>query len=108
MSVVAALQDMFTTPELTHPVQLGGVGVTVRGFLNTSAELETLAGLEIQHVGPVLFLRKGELPGLQQDASILVGAIGAASAAGGRTYVVHRLDPIEDGLILACALGGGR
>lgn len=106
MTVAAALQDMFSVPELTHPVTLGAA--SARGYLNESGELMPFGGAEVQSVGPVLFLQKDRLAGLAQGVTVTIGTLGASSAAGGRSYRVHRLDPIEDGLILACTIGGGR
>lgn len=106
MSIAAALQDMFSVPELTHPVQLGAE--STRAYLNESGELMPFGGADIQIVGPVLYIRKDTLPALAQGSVVTVGALGASTATGGRDYRVHRLDPIEDGLILACTIGGGR
>ncbi len=106
MSVTAALQEMFAVPELTVPVALGAA--SVRGYLDDGSELVAFAGAELQHDGPVLFLRKDSLAGLQQNVTVVVGTLGAASAVGGRNYRVHKLIPVEDGLIQACTLGGGR
>lgn len=97
---------MFAVPELTVPVSLGS-GST-RGYLDSGGTLVPLAGTELQRIGTVLHLLKGSLPGLAENASVTVGAVGAESAAGGTTYRITAIDPIDDGLILACQLGGGR
>lgn len=104
--VAAALQEMFSIPELTVPVQLGAVAT--RGYLDSAGTMVPLTGTDLQRIGTVLYLRKDSLPGLAEQASVTVGALGAASAAGGRTYRIGAMEPIEDGLIVACQLGGGR
>lgn len=106
MTVLAALQDMFTVAELTVPVQLGAV--TVRGIYDETGEVASLAGLGVQRVEPLLFLVKGALAGLKEQDTLTLGALGAVTAAGGRVLRVGKIDPIQDGLLLACQLGGGR
>lgn len=97
---------MFTIAELTHPVTLGGVDT--RGIYDESGELMPLAGAEVQHVGPVLYVVKGALPALTEGTSLVLGTLGADDSVGGRAYQVHRVDPVHDGLILAITIGGGR
>lgn len=104
--VAAALQEMFGIPELTVPVQLGAVAT--RGYLDSAGTMVPLAGTDLQRIGTMLYLQKGSLPGLAEHVNVTVGALGAASAAGGRTYRIGAMEPIEDGLIVACQLGGGR
>ncbi|MHB1297291.1 MAG: head-tail joining protein [Gemmatimonadaceae bacterium] len=106
MSVVAALTEMFACAELTHPVTLGAA--RARGIYDEAGELMPAGTMQVQVVGPVLFLQKGSLAGLTEQSRITLGEVGAASAAGGREYVVHELNPIQDGQIIACRLGGGR
>lgn len=106
MSVPAALQDMFSVAELTHPVQLGDQ--TVRGYYDKTGEIASLAGLQVQSIEPLLFLIAGALPALTEQATITLGALGATSAAGGTSYRVHHIDPVQDGLVLACRIGSGR
>jgi hypothetical protein len=106
VSVTADLAAMFAVPELTVPVSLGS-GST-RGYLDSGGMMVPLAGTELQRIGTVLHLIKGSLPGLAENVSVTVGAVGAASADGGTTYRITAIEPIEDGLMLACQLGGGR
>lgn len=107
MSVVAALMDMFSCVELTTPVTLGAA--SARGLYDESGELVPFAGEEIQRIGPVLFLRKDSLAGLVAGVSIQLGALGGANGTSdGRVWKVHGVDPMQDGLIVACRLGGGR
>lgn len=106
MTVVAALQDMFACVELTHPVALGAA--SARGIYDEAGTLLPAGTLEAQVIGPVLYLVKGSLAGLTEQASITLGVLGAASAVGGRVYRVHHIDPLQDGLVVACQLGGGR
>lgn len=106
MSVSATLQDMFSVPELTVPVQLGGA--STRGFLDSAGGMIPLSGTEIQRIGTVLFLRKDSLLGLTENVTVAVGALGAASAVGGKNYRVGTIDPVDDGLIVACPLSAGR
>lgn len=105
--VAAALQEMFGIPELTVPVRFGALDV--RGFLDESGQLIPLAGTELQRIGKMLYLIESDVPGLAAGASLTVGALGAATADGGKTYrLTQPPEPIDDGLILAVALGGGR
>lgn len=104
--VHAALQDVFACPELTVPVQLG-TGTT-RGFLDSGGTFVPLAGTDLQRMGTVLYLQKDSLPGLAEGVSLTVGALGAATVAGGRPYRAGPVEPIDDGLIVACPLGSGR
>lgn len=104
--VVAALLEMFAVPELTNPVQLGAA--TARGFVDSAGQFVPLAGTDVRQVGTVLYLPKGALPGLAQDAELVIGEVGAETAAGGKTYTAGEPSPIDDGLILAVPLGSGR
>lgn len=105
--VAAALQEMFGIPELTVPVRFGALDV--RGFLDEAGQLVPLAGTELQRIGTVLYLVKADVPGLAVGAVLTVGALGAADATGGKVYRLSQPpEPIDDGLILACQLGGGR
>lgn len=106
MTVLAALQDMFSVPELTIPVQLGAV--TVRGYYDETGEMASLAGLNVQSIEPLLFLVKDSLTGLKEQDALTLGALGATSVAGGRVVRVGKIDPVQDGLVLACRVGGGR
>lgn len=106
MSVLAALQDMMSVPELTVPVQFGDA--SARGLFDQAGTEIPLGRAEIQISGPVLFVAKGALPALDVEVEILVGELGAASAASGRRYQVHQINPVQDGLVLACQIGGGR
>lgn len=106
MSVRAALLEMFTVAELTHPVQLGAA--TARGLYDETGEVASLAGLQVQSVVPLLFLVADTLTGLAQNAQLTLGGLGASTAAGGRVFRVHQIDPIQDGQLVACQLGGGR
>lgn len=106
MSVVAALTEMFACAELTHPVTLGAA--SARGIYDETGEMVPLAGLEMQVIGPMLYVRKGALAALEQGVDVTLGEIGAASASGGRTLRAHRVMPVHDGQILALQLGGGR
>lgn len=106
MSVAAALLDMLSTLELTVPVTLGAA--SARGMYDEAGELVPAGATQVQAIGPVLYLAKGALAGLDEQVDVVVGTVGASSAAGGRTYRVHQIDPMQDGLLLACRLGGGR
>jgi hypothetical protein len=106
MSVDAALLEMFAVPELTVPVSLGAA--SARGFWDEAGELMPAGATQVQVVGPILHLKKGSLAGLTQNVRVTVGDVGAASAAGGKQYIVHSIDPIQDGLIDSCRVGGGR
>lgn len=106
MTVVAALQDMFACVELTHPVTLGAA--SARGIYDEAGTLLPAGTLEAQIIGPMLYLVKGSLAGLTEQVDVTLGALGAADAVGGRIYRVHHIDPLQDGLVLACHLGGGR
>lgn len=98
---------MFAIPELTHPVSLGA-GST-RGILDSAGAVVPLAATELQRIGTVLYLQKDSLPGLASDVLLTVGDVGAATAVGGKQYrVAGDPEPVDDGLILACALGTGR
>jgi hypothetical protein len=100
------LAAMFAIPELTVPVSLGDA--SARGYWDEAGELMPAGATQVQVVGPILHLIKGSLAGLTQNVRVTVGAVGAASAAGGKQYVVHSIDPIQDGLIDSCRVGGGR
>lgn len=105
--VAAALQEMFSLPELTVPVRFGALDV--RGFLDEAGQLVPLAGTELQRIGTVLYLVKADVPGLALGATLTVGALGAVTADGGKAYRLSQPpEPVDDGLILAVALGGGR
>ena len=105
--IAAALQEVFSVPELTVPVRFGALDV--RGFLDEGGQLVPLAGTELQRIGTMLYLVKSQVPNLDVGATLLVGALGAADAVGGKTYRLSQPpEPIDDGLILAVALGGGR
>lgn len=106
MSVLTALQDMFTCAELTHPVSLGVA--SARGIYDETWTVVPAGTLDVQVVGPMLYLVKDALAGLEEQVTVTVGALGAASAAGGRSLRVHRIEPVQDGLVLACHVGGGR
>jgi hypothetical protein len=106
VSVYAALLDMLGTPELTVPVSLGAA--SARGFYDEAGELVPAGSTQLQQIGPVLYLAKDSLAGLAENVSVVVGALGAASALGGRTFKVHQIDPMQDGLVLGCRIGGGR
>jgi hypothetical protein len=106
VSVSSDLAAVFSIPELTVPVQLGAAGT--RGFLDSAGATVPLAATEIQRIGTVLYLQKDSLAGLTEQASVIVGALGAATVAGGTSYRIASIDPVDDGLILACVLGGGR
>lgn len=106
MSLASDLADMLSIPELTNPVQLGAA--STRGILDSQGAVVPLAATELQRIGTVLYLQKDSLPGLTENVSVIVGALGAATAAGGTTYRIASIDPVDDGLILACPLGGGR
>jgi hypothetical protein len=106
VTVIAALSATFATRVLTSPVTLGDA--STRGFYDEAGELMPAGTMQVQVVGPVLFLQKGSLAGLTENSRITVGEVGAASADGGRQYVVHELNPIQDGQIIACRIGGGR
>lgn len=105
--VASALQEMFSVPELTVPVRFGALDV--RGFLDEGGQIVPLAGTELQRIGTMLYLIKASVPGLAVGATLLVGALGAASATGGKPYRLSQPpEPIDDGLILAVPIGGGR
>lgn len=105
--VASALQEMFSVPELTVPVTFGALDV--RGFLDEAGQVVPLAGTELQRIGTMLYLIKAEVPGLAAGSTLTVGTLGAASAAGGKVYrLTQPPEPIDDGLMLAVTLGGGR
>ena len=105
--VASALQEMFSVPELTVPVRFGSLDV--RGFLDEAGQVVPLAGTELQRIGTVLYLVKADVPGLAVGHTLLVGALGAADATGGKQYRLSQPpEPIDDGLMLAVTLGGGR
>ncbi|MBX3173276.1 MAG: hypothetical protein KF709_02635 [Gemmatimonadaceae bacterium] len=106
MSLAAMVADMLSIPELTHPVTLGGAGT--RGIVDEQGSMIPIAGTEGQRIGRTLYVQKDAVPGIAQGATVVVGALGAASAADGRTYLLGPVEPIDDGLLLACQLGGGR
>lgn len=107
MSVAAALAEMFSVQEITHPVRLAGA--ETRGILDEAGQLVPLAGTELQVIGTVLYLRKDSVPGIAQDASVEIGPLGAATVGSTpRMARLGRVQPIEDGLLLACECGGGR
>lgn len=97
---------MFATRALTVPVSLGAA--SARGFYDEAGELMPAGTMQVQVIGPVLYLKKGSLAGLEEQVRVTVGALGAASAAGGREFLVHMVDPVQDGEVVACRLGGGR
>lgn len=101
------LQDSFTIAELTHPVRLGGADT--RGILDSAGETTPLAGTSVQFIGTVLYLIAASVPGIQQGATVEVGPLGAAAlGASPASYRIGLVQPIEDGLLVACQLGGGR
>lgn len=104
--IEAALHAMLATPELTHPVTLGAA--STRGIVDAAGQMVPVAGTEVQRIGTVLYVAKDSLPGLAQGAVLTVGALGAASAVGGRSYRAGAPEPIDDGLLIAVELGGGR
>lgn len=106
MTVQDDLAALFDIPELTVPVQLGDA--VARGYFDQAGTTLPVGSAELQLTGPVLFLAKDALAGLVENAEVRVGAVGEASAASGRRYLVHQLTPVQDGLVLACQLGGGR
>ncbi len=106
MSLQSDLAAAFAEVAATVPVRLGDV--TVRGFLDNGGSIVPMAGTELQRIGLVVHLIAGSLPGLTEQASVTVGAVGALTAANGSQYRVVAIDPIDDGLIVSCQLGGGR
>lgn len=107
MSVAAALQDMMSVPDITHPVTVGGA--PTRGIVDSTGQLVPLAGTDVQFVGTVLYLIKDSVPGIVTGAAVQVGPLGALALGGSPTvYKLGRVMPIEDGLLLACECGGGR
>lgn len=106
MTVQEDLAALFDISELTVPVQLGES--TARGYYDeTGTELKA-GGIEVQIVGPVLFLVTGALPSLVVGSQVRIGGVGAASAAAAPLLRVHALSPVQDGLLVACHVGGGR
>ncbi len=95
-----------SVPELTVPVQLGDT--TVRGMYDLNGSSILAGGIDVQITGPVLFLIKGSLPLVERESFVLIGELGAASAAGGERLLVHEIRPVQDGLLIACRVGGGR
>lgn len=106
MSLASDLALAFAEVAGTVPVTCGGVDA--RGFLDSAGGIIPLAGSDVQRIGTTLYVLPGALPALAQGVELRVGTVGAATAAGGTVYRVAQIDPIEDGLILACQLGGGR
>ncbi len=106
MSLSSDLVSAFAEVMATVPVTLGDA--STRGFLDSAGGMIPLAGTDVQRIGTVLYLRRDSLPGLTENVSVIVGALGAATAAGGTAYRIASIDPVDDGLILACPLGGGR
>jgi hypothetical protein len=106
VSLATDLAAMLAITELTHPVTLGG-GST-RGILDESGAIVPLAGTELQRIGRVLYLQKDSVAGIAPGADITLGALGATSAAGGASVRLAQCEPIDDGLIIACQLSGGR
>lgn len=106
MSLQSDLVSAFAEVEATVPVRLGDA--ETRGFLDSQGGMIPLAGTDMQRIGTVLYLQKDSLPGLTENVTVTVGALGAATAVGGTTYRIASIDPVDDGLILACPLGGGR
>jgi hypothetical protein len=104
--VAEALSQMLAVQEITVPVTLGAS--STRGILDSAGQLVPLAGSEVRQVGTVLYVQKDTLPGLDDGVTLTVGELGAASAAGGKSYLAHDPSPIDDGLIIAVRLGGGR
>ena len=106
MSLQSDLAAAFAEVAATVPVRLGSV--TVRGFLDNGGTIVPLAGTDLQRIGTVVHLIKDSLPGLEEQVSVIVGALGAVTADGGTHYRVVTIDPIDDGLVVSCQLGGGR
>lgn len=96
MSVATDLAALYAEPFLTCPVQAGTV--SARGFFDEqSGQALDADGQPVQVQERSLTLATGALA-LAVEDRVTVGAVGAVSAAGGRVYVVRRVEPIGDGL----------
>lgn len=101
--IEAALQDMFSCRELTHPVQLAGE--STRGYFDEQAvpAQDEFGGRFV--VERTFYIQTDSLSCLATNKRIQVGVLGAASVQAGDTrFSVREHKPVQDGLITALFL----
>jgi hypothetical protein len=97
---------LFAERSQTRPVLYGAR--STRAFFDQAGSVRSMGrGVGVQVEKDTLYIQKDTLGAIVSDTTIIVGEVGAESAAGGMEYSVNYVGPIDDGMIIAIALSGG-